>query len=150
MSGTALFDILAANGACSAGSEGASGSLPWLAQELLSASLADLGRLQQYEQRFASRAASDMSSELEVLRSIFQMYDEWANGAEEVLARVQTLGAGAVPPDDIRRLDHAVGIVRARLTVAPERIIKSKEQARQGQFVPAKELRDELHARLRT
>lgn len=140
MSGTLLFDILVAEGPPGAGSE-ASRSLPWLAQELLSASLAELGRLQLYEQRFVS-GTPDHASELELLRSIFQMYAEWAKEAEQVLARIQTVGSGEVPPEDVRRLDDAIGMIRARLTVAPERIVKSKEQARQGQFVPAKEMRD--------
>jgi hypothetical protein len=150
MSGTLLFDILASRGDPRAGSGVAPGSLPWLAQELLLASLADLDRLQLYERRLASSEGTEPSSELELLRSIFQMYDEWAREAEQVLARIRGLVPGEVPANEVDRLDHAIGTIRARLTVSPERIVKSKEQARQGEFVPAKELRDELHARLRT
>jgi hypothetical protein len=146
MSGTSLFDILASK---PSGRKEGSAGLPWLAHEMLTASLADLERLQLYEERFASGWAGDLSSKLEVLRSIFQLYAEWADEAESVLARVRGLDSKHVRFDDVTRLDHAIGTVRARLTVSPDRIVKSKEQARQRQFVPAKELRDELHARLR-
>jgi hypothetical protein len=150
MSGTSLFDILAAEGLHGERREGASAGLPWLAQDLVCASMAELERLQLYEERFTSKAVCDATSELAVLRSIFQMYEQWAVDAEQVLIRVRALGPQGLPPDEVNRLDDGVGLIRARLTVDPERIMKSKEQARQGQFVPAKELRDELHARLRT
>jgi hypothetical protein len=149
MSGTSLFDILVANRAHGEEGEDAS-SIPWLAQDLLSASLADLERLREYERRFATSAASEPLSELAVLRSIFKMYEHWAEDAEQVLVRVRALRPEELPSVEVNRLDDAIGTILARLTVGPERIVKSKEQARQGQFVPAKELRDELHARLRT
>src|SRR5690348_3785350 len=66
--------------------------------------------------------------------------------AFQILDRAASLGARRLARVD--ELQDALGRTRARLTVTPEQIAGAKEQVRQGRIVPAKELRDELHARL--
>jgi hypothetical protein len=84
------------------------------------------------------------------MRSVWRLYFQWADEAEQVLERADALARPDRRIAGLKELNEAFGRARARLTVTPEQIARAKEQARRGQIVPAKELRDELHARLRT
>jgi hypothetical protein len=119
-----------------------------LAEKLVAASLADFTRVREYEEQFAWAAPPrEPADDLEVMQTVSRLYATWANEAEQVLARVGLLGGRRLAGVD--ELRDAVGRTRARLTVTPEQLARAKEQVRQGRIVPAKELRDELHARLR-
>jgi hypothetical protein len=148
MTAVSLFDVLARRD-CSAGADAkaALANLGALAEKLVANSLADYARVREYEEQFAWSVPREPSDDLEVMQSVSRLYSDWANEAAEILDRVASLGgrrlAGA------GELHDALGRTRARLTVTPEQIAKAKEQVRQGRIVPAKELRDELHARLR-
>lgn len=107
----------------------------------------DFRRLRELEREFGN-AADDDAAELELLRSVWRMFDDWAREAEQVLARlgrVETAGR-VVPHADGLRDDY--GFARARLSITPEQVIRAKQQVRRGEVVSAKELRDELRARM--
>lgn len=93
---------------------------------------------------------ADPVVDLELRRSIWQLYGEWAAEAEQVYARARSLEPSGIRLETVERLDDAIGRVSARLSLRPEQVANAKEQVRQGQTVLAKELTDELHARLRT
>jgi hypothetical protein len=130
-----------------------SARLGGLAEKLCRSLADDLERLREYEKEFAAAAAADTddddAAELEILRSIWRLYDAWAQEAEQVLSRVNRLEAAGQAINAAAQLREGYGRVRARLSVTPEQIVKAKQQVRQGHVVPVKELRDELRARLR-
>ena len=119
------------------------------AELLLEAALSDLERLGEYERQFASAPRRDAGQEVEVRGTVWRMYADWADEAEGLLARARSLAAAGAAVSGSDRLDHTIGRVRARLSVTPEQTARAIEDARQGRVIPAKELRDELHARLR-
>jgi hypothetical protein len=141
MTAVHLFDALAA--------PEASASLAPLAEKLVTASLDDVRRIREYEQVFVFGALRPHDLDLAARRSVWEMFAAWADDAEQVLARAKSVARAGVPISGADQLDDAIGRVRARLTVTPEQVLAAKEQVRQGQFVPAKELRHELHARRR-
>jgi hypothetical protein len=120
-----------------------------IAEKLISNSLADLEQLRDYERQVTSPAVDDPRVELELLQSIWHLYAQWASEAVEVFQRARSLKSDETVATTTAQLNDAIGHVQARLSVKPEQIMRAKEQARQGQFIPAKELRDELNARLR-
>jgi hypothetical protein len=120
------------------------------AEQLVSAALADLDRLRTYEREFVSAPRNDPVQELEVRRSVWRLYSDWADVAEDVLARAKPLVSVRVSGSAVDDLDLAIGKVRARLTVSPEQTTQAILNAKQGRTRPAKELRDELRSRLRS
>jgi hypothetical protein len=147
MTAVSLFDVLVGHGA---GTPAAPGDLlTQFAGSLVAAALADFERLREYEQQFATARLREPVQELERDRVVWRLYAEWADEAEQVLDRARARVAGGAAIEGLDRLDDVIGRTRARLSVTPEQIARGREQARQGQFVPAKGLRDELHARLR-
>lgn len=119
------------------------------AEELVLAAIADHDRLRAYERRFAWAPMQDSGQELEVRQSVWRVFANWADEAEGVLLRARSLAAKGRAIQGVDQLDLAVGRVRARLTVSPEKTVQAMEDARQGRVIPAEELRDELRARLR-
>jgi hypothetical protein len=128
---------------------GTADGLAQLAEKLVAASLDEVRRIREYEQQFVFGAQRHPDADLAVRRSVWEMFAAWTDDAEQVLARAKSVARTGVPVSGADQLDDAIGRVRARLTVTPEQVLAAKEQVRQGQFVPAKEMRDELHARLR-
>ena len=124
------------------------GSLSQLAGELVNSSLADLERLGRYEREFVTERQGSADHELDLRRFIWELLRDWVTDAAEIYDRVHSLSK-SVPPAQLGRLGDAIGFVRARLSVKPEQTAAAVTQAREGQFIPAKELRDELHARVR-
>ena len=137
MTAISLFDLLAR--------DGARDPLARFAESLVAGSLADYERLRTYEQQFATARLSEPAQELERDRAVWQRYSEWTDEAEQVLSRARARVAAGTAIEGLDRLDDAIGRTRARLSVTPEQLAKGREQVRQGQFVPARELRDELH-----
>jgi hypothetical protein len=147
MTAVGLFDILASDQIIAADAARSSDQLRQLAEKLIAASLADLERVREYESNLAMPQVHDPAVDLKLSRSIWQLYKDWAADAEQVLGRARSLMG--VHVEGAERLDDAIGRILARVSVAPEQIAKAKQQVREGQFIPAKELRDELNARLR-
>lgn len=120
-----------------------------LAEDLVESSLADLQRLWSYERDFVNTRQMHATEEVELRRSIWQLFRDWADDAKQVRDRTRALEKSAITVEGSNRLEELLGNVEARLSVTPEKIAAAAAQARDGQFIPAKELRDELHARLR-
>src|SRR5918998_2161338 len=115
MAPVSLFDLLArtrAPGAAAGPEVGV--RLARFAGRLVEAVLADLQCLRAYEQDLlAARATSnDDGLDRDVLRSLWAYYAQWANDAEEVLARVRVVREAGQAVRDAERLEEAHGIVR--------------------------------------
>lgn len=150
MTATSLFDVLKRHRAGASGADGASSlQLAHLAGELIDSALADLERLKGYEKEFARQGAEDPAAKLDLLRSIWHLYQQWANDAKQVLVRARSLSRSGPLVEGLDQLENALGRVLARLSLTPEQVANGMTQARRGQITPAGELRDELHARLR-
>jgi hypothetical protein len=153
MTAVSLFDALAREdsaAASSAGPEERRRLLTRFAGQLVADQLSELDRLGEYERQFASTPGRDPGHELDVRRTVWLLYAAWADEADLVLSRARSWdSAGAAVPASADQLDQAIGRVRARLSVPPEQTARAIEDARQGRVIPAKELRDELRARLR-
>ena len=142
MTAVSLFDTLA-------GPLGDPARRSALAAKLVDSALADLDRVREYE-RVSAPIAGGVPEELSVQTSIHALYAEWADEAEQVAARARSLHAApGTLADAVGRLEDAIGRVRARLSVGPPQLIEARKQADEGQFIPARELRDELRTRLR-
>lgn len=145
MTVVSLFDAVAeSSGGLDAHTEGV---LARFVGRLVTDVLADLDQLAEYERDFVTQSR-EASQELEVRRRVWQVYAEWAQRAQSVLDRARSY-AGKDLAAEIDQLDRAIGRVQARLMVTPEQTARAIEDARQGRVIPAKELRDELRARLR-
>lgn len=149
MTALPLFDALVRQSTPSEHAGPAEGRLTEFAEKLVADSLAEFARISEYERQFVWPVELDPAADLAVMRATWRLYLEWADEAEQVLDRVSVADSSGGAVVGVTELNLALGRTRARLTVTPEQIARSKEQARQGQFVPAKELRDELNARLR-
>ena len=146
MAPVALFDLLARTRA-PGGSTGPEVGvrLARFAGRLVEAALLDLQRLRAYEQDLlAARATSnDDGLDRDVLRTLWGYYTAWARDVEEVLARVRLVRDSGHPVHDVGRLEEAYGIVRARLSITPEQIMRGGEEEPKGpRVVPAGELRN--------
>src|SRR4051812_15852869 len=148
MTAVPLFDVLARQDS-GISAPARRSRLAALADRLVQEARDEYQRLRRYEEEFGGlveaedRAYGD--KELDLLRSIWRMYDRWAEQVEEVLERADSLGESIAHVEQLR---DDYGAVRARLSVTPEQIMHADQQAHRGETVPAKELRDELRARL--
>jgi hypothetical protein len=145
MTALSLFDVVAREDRGARAGPGAASELARAATQLVSDSLADLQRIRSDEEQLTS-SSSEPVCRPDVIRAIWQLYREWADDAEEVLSRAKSVDKSL---QGIEQLDDAIGRVLARLSVTPDQTIRGLEQAIRGEIVPAKELRDELRARLR-
>jgi hypothetical protein len=120
-----------------------------LAAQLVESALADWNQLRQYESDFTPFDWSDAAAAMSIEQSIYALHQQWAEEAEQVVCRAKKLsGAGHdVPKTGL--LEDALWLTRARLQMTPQEMARAMEQVKQGQCTPAKELRDELRARLR-
>ena len=115
---------------------------------LVEAALADYERLRTYETHVRlRRGENEELFDLELTRSIWQMFSEWASEAEHILERVRRLIASGHSVPRVNELDHAHGVTMARLSLSPESLARSYEQVKRGETIPIQELRDELRAR---
>ncbi|HXE52917.1 MAG TPA: hypothetical protein VN541_07885 [Tepidisphaeraceae bacterium] len=150
MTAVSLFDVLSREKPPREVEGGCTDRLVQLAEDLMRSSLADLDRVKDYEKRYVADRSGDQETEkLDLLRSVWNLYREWAADANQVLTRAKSLHSDPRLKGSIDRLDDAIGRVEARLSLKPEQIMAGIEQARRGQIIPAGELRRELHARLR-
>jgi hypothetical protein len=151
MTAVSLFDVMARQ-ETGFGNAAKTARLAALASRLVQEAREEYRRLREYEQEFGQfteledRPYGDR--ELELLRSIWRMFDRWAETAEEVLGRADQLAAVGETIPHLEQLRDDYGAVRARLSVTPEQIMHADHQAQNGETFTAKELRDELRARL--
>src|SRR5437868_9549194 len=131
MAAVSLFDLLARS---DGSGHAALNRLASFADRLVEAVLADLDRLRRDEQVvLAARATEEHDGlDLDLVRSLWELYSEWVRDAEQVLDRVRPVSANGHAVHDLERLEDAYGSVRARLTVTPEHVIRGREQVRQG------------------
>jgi hypothetical protein len=146
MTAIPLFDALAREDRPAAPGGGRAAAL---AARLVEALLADWQRLRQFQEEFAPANWDDPAAAMEVETSIYRLFEAWAAEAEQVLVRLRRLAAAGHPVAGAEALEDACGQAAARLRFTPERMARAMEQVRRGEFTPAKELRDELRARLR-
>jgi hypothetical protein len=151
MTAISLFDLLARSDQSGPPADAAAaGRLARFADRMVESILGDLERLRGDEQVLLdTRGEGDDGLELDLLRSLWNLYGEWSRDADQVLSRVRQLRSLGHAVRDADRLEDAYGSVRARLSVTPEQVIQGRDSVRQGQAIPAKELRDELRTRLR-
>jgi hypothetical protein len=149
MTAVSLFDALSGDGTGASPAGPSNGRMEQLAARLVESSLADWHRVRKYEADFSPTCVDDLKLVLEIDRSIHSLYLQWVAEAEEVYARGRQLIAAGHPVPQIDELDDAIGRGRARLLATPERFIRALEQVERGEAIPARELRDELDARLR-
>lgn len=145
---TSLFDALARD-ARSGTARRDPAQLSTLAEKMIGVSLSDLDHLRGYEQDLRLGEINDSALESELRRTIWQLYKEWAIGAQDLYQRAKSLRRDGQAIAGVDRLNDEIGKIEARLTVTPEKTLKARQQAREGHIIPAKELRDELNARLR-
>src|SRR5437868_5381557 len=118
-----------------------------LAEKLAASALADFQRLREYEQLCVLTPDNHLPPSPSLLDSMRQLYAQWVDEADQVAARVRSLPNRGVGVPAADQLDDAIGRIRARLSVLPAQFASALQQAREGRFVPTKELRDELRAR---
>jgi len=140
MTAVAVYDLLAEEGA-------EESRRAQFVERLVAECISEVENLTEYEREVCSHAEIDPDLELRILRSFWQLFDEWKAKAEQVLARAVSIKS--VQVTGIERLDREIGFALARLKATPEETAKGIAQARQGMFIPARELRNELNARLR-
>ena len=116
---------------------------------MVAVSLSDLNYVRDYERNLLLPTVTDSGLELELRQAIWQLYKEWETTAEELYRRARTLLHDGFGVQGIDQLNDEIGRVQARLTVKPEQLVKARQQVGDRHVVPAKELRDELNARLR-
>src|SRR5437762_2989550 len=94
MTALTLFDAVAADRGDprNPAQSSASDRLTQFAQKLVAWTLADLDRIREYEQQFGLVREGELPR-VEILRSIWELYAQWAGEAEQVLARVAARGA---------------------------------------------------------
>lgn len=127
---------------------------PWrleLANELVQHLRNEYDRLESYEEKYSPTLEDekDDAHALEVLRSMWQMFDAWVKEAEPVYQRVRRLPAAANPVAELDGLRDDIGFSLARLSMAPEALLRGEQQLRRGEGIrtTVQELRDVLHAR---
>lgn len=82
--------------------------------------------------------------------AIRNLYEQWAYRAEELLERVHGLGLHRALAEQWGRLQDAVGMTRAMLSIPLDSLERADEQIRRGEVVSLEEVRRELRARSRT
>lgn len=144
MTAIPLFDALAREDRPAAPGGGRAAAL---AARFVEALLADWQPIRQIQNEFGPADWDNPATATEVEKSIYRLFESWAADAEQVLLRLRWLAAAGRPVAGA--LEDAYGLAAARLRFTPERLATAMEQVRRGEFTPAKELKDELHARLR-
>jgi hypothetical protein len=119
-----------------------------IAERLIDASISDLKRIDEYEKEFGQPDLRS-SSAVEILTSVYRLYEQWAGEAEQILRRVRPLVSSGQSIASAASLEDVYGRVQARLGLTPEKIARAIEDARQNRTIPGEVIRDELRARLR-
>lgn len=85
MTAVSLYDLLAGD----VGTPGSVGdaSLIRFVEKLIEASLADFMGIGEYERQFAWSVERQPPAELRTMRSVWRLYFQWADDAEQILVR---------------------------------------------------------------
>lgn len=119
------------------------------ALELIESTIDEWKHIRRVDELMSPTPWDDRASAMKLSQEIYALHTQWEKAADEVLSRVTRLQGAKELADKTRELEDALGFTRARLLHTPELQERAFEQVRQGQTIPAKELRDELNARLR-
>lgn len=148
MIGSSLLDALSGGGSPADGDRERAAQTARLAAKFVESALADWQRVLDCEQQLASTAFRNPADEARVNRALYEAYQQWAADADRVLARARELAAAGFPVQQAEALEQAHGRARARLKLTPERMERATAQARHGEGVALKELRNELRVRV--
>lgn len=143
-----LFDMLADFADANPSDEQAT-RVHHAAIRLLASLLLEWNQLRELEAETGPTPWDDRAKALQLSRELHSLHARWAETAEQVLRRVRLLPLTTDFSAKIEEVADALGRTRARLLHTPEKQDHAFEQARLGQTIPAKELRDDLNTRLR-
>ena len=146
MTAVSLFDALALE---ESRAPSGAGRATRLAATLVEALLADWQRIRQLQEEFAPGNWDNPPAATAVEASIYELHETWTAEAEEVLDRLRKLSLAGSHIAGTEALEDAYGLARARLKLTPDKLARTMEQVRRGEFTPAEELRNELRSRLR-
>lgn len=149
MTAVTLYDAMAEARHRRAGANPRNDGLAPLVEKLVAESLADIARLDEYQTLCGQHDWQEAAVHDALTRSLYDLFKNWAAEASQVLERADRIRAVGVPVARLRELNEAYGRVVARLTLTPDMIARAMDQVRRGEAIPAKELRDDLRARLR-
>lgn len=116
--------------------------------DLITSALADRQRIRDHEEFLFVHAAPNELDE-KTRTWIDQLFRTWLGDAVQVAARADLIEREGAQLPAAGQLRHAIMATQARLKVSVPAITSALRQVEAGQFIPAKELRDELNARLR-
>lgn len=127
---------------------------PWrleLARDVVQHLRNEYDRLETYEEKYspALEDEKDDAHALEVLRSIWQMFEAWVNEAKPVYEHVRGLPSARELIPELDELRDNIGFSLVRLALTPEDELRGVCQLRRGEGIrmAVEELRNELRAR---
>ena len=120
-----------------------------LASKYVESSLADWQRILECENQIGATSSMPPATRAKINRSLYDVYRNWANEAEQVLSRARTLANHGHEVTQAAALEHAFGRVQARLKLAPETVERAMSQIDAGGALPIVDLRGEIHSRIR-
>jgi hypothetical protein len=127
---------------------------PWrveLANEVVQHLRNEYDRFAAYEEKYSPTLDDEKDDvhALEVLRSIWQMFEAWVEEAEPVYQRVRRLPAASQLVSGLDELRDDIGFSLARLALTPEDELRGACQLRRGEGIrtTVEAFRDDLRAR---
>ncbi len=149
MIAVSFYDSLAGDGAAAPIDPRRLDDFLLLAGRYVESALADWERVLECEAQFGCIAFETATDRSRVNRSLYQLYQDWAKEAEQVLIRTRQLTHAGHAVANAEALEDAFGRVRGRLNMTPEMFDRAREQIRQGQGIPMPERANGLRARVR-
>lgn len=127
---------------------------PWrleLANDVVQHLRNEYDRLARYAEKYSPTLEDerDDAHALEVLRSIWQMFDAWVKEAEPVYQGVRRLPAASRLVSGLDELRDNIGFALARLALTPEDELRGVCQLRRGEGIrtTVEEFRNDVRAR---
>jgi hypothetical protein len=120
-----------------------------LVEKLIKSAREDFVRLKEYESEFSPTLTDgkDDQAALPVLRSIWELWEQWAREAETLVSRFRELQSAGHDVAGIDGLLDDFSFAQARLKMHPENHVTAMQQIRRGEAVAAEGLRNELRRR---
>jgi hypothetical protein len=115
--------------------------LAQVAGKLIESSLADLKRIEAFDEEFGSPENPEERRAMRVARAVWHMYAEWLLEALQLFDRASELEAGGAAVRGIDDLDEAIGDAEARVQFTPEKYARAVRQMNEGDVVPVEVLR---------
>jgi hypothetical protein len=113
--------------------------------KLIARSLQDLEGLYEFEDELRPIDGEQAAADVNALRSIWSLFQEWLEGAERLAARI---GPDPSLGTQLGALRVAMARARARLSITPEQIATSMANVAAGRVIQGEDVRDELRARM--